>query len=32
MCERNYTDEKEKASMGCVRETPERKIKQAWDV
>ena len=43
MCKRNFPD-KNKASKGCVRktpqkkrekrrsETPHRKIKQAWDV
>ena len=39
MCKRNSTDLKEKdggggggESMGCVRESSHRKIKQSWDV
>ena len=35
MCKRNVPDKKikkEEASTGCVRETPQIKIKPAWDV
>ena len=31
MCKRNSPDEIE-ASIGCVRETPQIKLKPAWDV
>ena len=31
MCKRNSPDKNE-ASMGCVRETPQIKTKPAWDV
>ena len=31
MCKRNSPDKNE-ASTGCVRETPHRKMKPAWDV
>ena len=31
MCKRNSPDKNE-ASTGCVRETPQIKIKPAWDV
>ena len=31
MCKRNSPDKNE-ASMGCVRETPQIKMKPAWDV
>ena len=30
MCKRN-SPKKDQASVGCVRETPERKINKAWD-
>ena len=35
MCKRNSLDKKEEKKatcMGCVRVTPQRKIKQVWDV
>ena len=31
MCKRNSPDKNE-ACMGCVRETPNRKVNPAWDV
>ena len=31
MCKRN-TSQKNEASTGCVRETPQVKMKSAWDV
>ena len=31
MCKRNSPDKNE-GSLGCVRETPQRKMKAAWDV
>ena len=31
MCKRNSPDKNE-ASTGCVRETPQIKMKPAWDV
>ena len=34
MCQRKTTEKKKKneTSMGCVRETPQIKMKPAWDV
>ena len=32
MCKRKSPDLKKKACMGCVRETPERQIKEACNV
>ena len=34
MCQRKSTEKKNKneTSMGCVRETPQIKMKPAWDV
>ena len=32
MCQRKSTEKKNETSMGCVRETPQIKMKPAWDV
>ena len=31
MCKRNSPNKKE-ANMGCIRESPQRNVKPAWDV